>query len=74
MAHCKNCGRNDATQIRTMMAAGRSNRVRCNFCDSMPEPRRRAHSEGQHHVPVSSDPISIEEARARTALALQSLN
>jgi hypothetical protein len=73
LAHCKNCGKGqwrDATEVDTRMA-GPAVIVRCKFCALTPA-RSSLHIDQRDDVP--SEPISIEKARARTALAQQSLN
>lgn len=85
MAHCKNCGKGqwkDATEVDTRMD-GPAVILRCKLCASTQEhqveravrgSRSSLHVDQRDNVP--SEPISIEKARARTALALaqQSLN
>ena len=73
MADCKNCGKGqwrDATEVGTRMA-GPAVIVRCKFCASTPG-RSSLHVDQYDDVP--SEPISLEKARARTALAQQSPN
>jgi hypothetical protein len=64
MAHCKNCGRNYALQNATEFGVapnGASTVLRCKLCDS----RSRSTSP----LPMeTSEPLSIEAARAKTAL------
>lgn len=75
---CMNCGRDHALQTATEVAVGLNGAptvLRCKACDSEPrhrERRSRINVEDnlniEDHVPVSADPLDIEEARARTAV------
>ena len=73
---CTNCGSDHAIQnaIEVDVALnGAPTVLRCKRCST----ERRAKPEHREHVDVDhdpSEPISIEAARARTALAQQSLN
>jgi hypothetical protein len=73
---CTNCGSDHAIQnaVEVDVALnGAPTVLRCKLCGST---ERRAKPEHREHVDVDHDhePISIEAARARTALAQQSLN
>ncbi len=73
---CTNCGSDHAIQNATEVDValnGAPTVLRCKLCST----ERRAKPEHRAHVDVDhdpSEPISIEAARARTALAQQSLN
>ncbi|MGC1647387.1 MAG: hypothetical protein WA741_16340 [Candidatus Sulfotelmatobacter sp.] len=70
---CTNCGSHHAIQNATEVDValnGAPTVLRCKLCST----ERRAKPEHRAHVDVDHEPISIEAARARTALAEQSLN
>jgi hypothetical protein len=77
MATCKNCGRahalHNATEVDVALN-GAPTVLRCKLCDSTAGPERRAHVD-RDRVELSdpSEPLSIEEARARTALLEQEM-
>lgn len=72
MAHCTNCGSDHAIQNAIEIAVapnGAPTVLRCKLCGSTErhrEPERCGHI--RHDVPVPSESIGIEEARARTAV------
>jgi hypothetical protein len=74
---CTNCGRDHALHNATEVDValnGAPTVLRCKLCDSAGRTERRAHV-NQDRVEVSdpSEPLSIEEARARTALLEQEM-
>jgi hypothetical protein len=81
MATCTNCGRDHALQNATEVAVaenGSPTVLRCTRCASTAgrEHRRLSRINEDNlndYVPAPSEPISLEQARARTALLQQSL-
>ncbi|MGC1646037.1 MAG: hypothetical protein WA741_09435 [Candidatus Sulfotelmatobacter sp.] len=71
---CTNCGSDHAIQnaIEVDVAPnGAPTVLRCKLCGST---ERRAHVDVDHdHDMIPSEPITVEEARAKTALLQQSL-
>ena len=73
---CTNCGRDHAIQNATEFRVapnGAPTVLRCKLCSTerRAEPGHRAHVDV--HVDRPSEPVSLEQARARTALLQQSL-
>ena len=74
---CTNCGSDhaiaNATEV-TVAPNGAPTVLRCKRCAST-ERRNRAHVDVDHDQDAStSEPISIEEARAKTAVLQEELN
>jgi uncharacterized Zn finger protein len=81
MAHCTSCGRTHAGQDAIEVAVapnGAATILRCKLCGTVEHRRRKPEYRADVDVHVDrdmtpSEPISIEQARARTALLQQSL-
>ena len=76
---CTNCGSHHAIQNATEVDValnGAPTVLRCKKCSTerRVKPERREHSESRHDVPVPSESITLEQARARTALLQEDLN
>ena len=74
---CTNCGSDHAIQNATEVAVplnGSPTVLRCSLCPSERRAKPERHVDVDHDQDViPSEPISIEEARARTALLQESL-